>query len=95
MMEPELIAELYLYPTAQGGKSHPIKQGFRCPAYAEKDTKMFPHIGDLPIAPGERRRVGFSFIHPGAAPELRAATTFYLWDGRFFAEAVVAPEVKL
>src|SRR5690242_6290308 len=93
-MGPELTAELYLYPTEQGGRELPIRQGFRCPAFPTRNTHVngwtcFPHLGDSSLSPGEKMRLGFSFIHPDAAPQLRAGGKFYLWDGRFFGEAVV------
>jgi hypothetical protein len=45
---------------------------------------------DAPLAPGERRRLGFVFLSGGdAAAIFRRAGTFYLWEGRFIGEATV------
>lgn len=48
-------------------------------------------LRDEPLHPGETRRIGFVFLSGvKAAERLRAAGRFYLWEGGFFGEAVVA-----
>jgi hypothetical protein len=45
---------------------------------------------DEELKPGDQRRLGFVFLSgEEAASELRKASTFYLWEGRFIGEAVV------
>jgi hypothetical protein len=92
-MEAELIADLYLYPTDQGGKKWPMKNGHRCPCFLQKDTQGWDClvlVGETPLAPGESRRVGFVFLAgEKAAAILRAAGKFHVWEGRFVGEAVV------
>ena len=50
----------------------------------------WPLLGDTPIEPGERRRLGFVFLSgEEAAVIMRQAGTFYLWEGGFVGEAKV------
>jgi hypothetical protein len=93
-MDADLTADLYLYPTESGGKKWPVKDGYRCPCFAQKDTEpggwdCLVLMGEPALNPGERRRVGFAFVSGlKAADIMRAAGKFYLWEGRFIGEAV-------
>jgi hypothetical protein len=50
----------------------------------------FPLLGETPMKPGEKRRVGFVFLSGDeAAKVMRAARKFYLWEGKFIGEATV------
>jgi hypothetical protein len=50
---------------------------------------------DAPFAPGERRRLGFVFLHgkyissENIAAILRRAGTFYLWEGNCIGETTI------
>ena len=95
-MEPELIADLYLYPTEDGGPKLPISEGYRCPSYSRKDNRengwtCFPHVGDEPLAPGQKRRVRLSFLLPEAAEEMQKTGKVYLWNARYIGEATIVP----
>jgi hypothetical protein len=91
---PQLIADVTLYPTSEGGKSLIAQPGWGCPCCS---TKSIPARGwdgwpilEGPLAPGDRRRLGFVFLSgEQAADVLRKAGTFYLWEGRFIGEASV------
>ena len=91
---PQLIADVTLYSTSEGGKKIPAQPGWGCPCCL---SKLPPHIGwdgwpilDKELEPGDQRRVGFVFLSgEEAATELRKVGTFYLWEGRFVGEAVV------
>jgi hypothetical protein len=39
MMQVDLIADIWLYPTNEGGKLYPIRTGYRCPCIVEKDLR--------------------------------------------------------
>jgi hypothetical protein len=46
-----------------------------------------------PLAPGDRRRLGFVFLSGDeAAEKMRLAGVFYLWEGRFIGEAMVVSD---
>ena len=100
-MSPHLVADVYLYPTAEGGKKLTVQPGWGCPCSCSKSADAVFYDGwpllDAPFAPGERRRLGFVFLHgkyirsENIAAILRRAGTFYLWEEHFIAEAVVAP----
>ncbi len=92
-MCPHLVADVYLYPTADGGKKLTVHPGWGCPCSCSKSLDAaydgWPLL-DAPLAPGERRRLGFVFLSgEDAACILRRAGTFYLWEGRFIGEATV------
>jgi len=98
-MSPHLVADVYLYPTAEGGKNLTVQPGWGCPCSCSKSTDALFYDGwpllDAPFAPGERRRLGFVFLHGSditsedIAAILRRAGTFYLWEGHFIGEAAV------
>jgi hypothetical protein len=95
-LTPQLIADVVLYPAEAGGKKISAAPGWGCPCCPSKSTPVpiaydcWLLLGDTPLAPGEKRRVGFVFLHPAESVEaLRKAGTFYLWEGRFVGEAVV------
>lgn len=93
-MSPELIADVYLYPAAEGGKRVAVQLGWGCPCSCSKSTDIVGYDGwpllDAPLAPGERRRLGFVFLSgEEAAAIFRRAGTFYLWEGRFIGEGTV------
>ena len=56
-MKPELIADLWLYPTEAGGRRAPIKLGWGCPCSVRKTTDDccdgYPLLGDQEMKPGE------------------------------------------
>jgi hypothetical protein len=100
-MSPHLVADVYLYPTDEGGKKLTVSPGWGCPCSCSKSTDALLCDGwpllDAPFAPGERRRLGFVFLHgkdissEDIAAILRRAGTFYLWEGHFIGEATVVP----
>lgn len=93
--EPQLVATVSLYPTADGGRREPMMPGFLFPVTVGNTTPLhvwdaLPLLRDKPFAPGETRRIGLVFLSgQEAATELRRAGKFYLWDGRFIGEAIV------
>ena len=98
-MSPQLIAEVTLYATADGGRKSTAFPGWGCPCCVSRQEPIvgydgWPLLGDTPIEPGERRRLGFVFLSgEEAAVIMRQAETFYLWEGGFVGEAkVVQPE---
>ena len=94
--KPELVADLALYSTAQGGRQSPIRLGWGCPCCLAKTELVegwdgYPLLGHQELKPGEiRKAVGFVFLSGmEAASKFRAAGKFYLWEGRFIGEAIV------
>lgn len=88
---PELIVDLRLYSTDDGGKRLPLVLGYGCPCSIERDAQEawdgYPLV-DRPMMPGEERRVGFIFMSGREAVEaLSAAECFYLWEGKLIGEA--------
>lgn len=92
-VSPELVADVYLYPTTDGGKQLTVQPGWGCACSCSKLTDAVFYDGwpllHASFAPGERRRLGFVFLAEDAATILRQAGTFYLWEGRFIGEAIV------
>src|SRR5260221_14255480 len=92
VMTPEAFADFYLYPTDAGGRKAPMGQGYRGACYTEKDTSpggwtVFIDVGETPLSPGEKRRVGISVLHDEGRKLILDVGRFYLWDGRFVGEA--------
>lgn len=93
--EPELIADVTLYATENGGRREPMLPGFGCPCVIDRNGPIegwdaLLLLGDQLMNPGETRRLGFVFLSgQKAVAPLRAAGRFYLWDGRFIGEAIV------
>jgi len=57
------VADVYLYPTGEGGKKLTVLPGWGCPCSWSKPSDSLFYDGwpllDAPITPGERRRLGF------------------------------------
>lgn len=96
-MEPQLIVDLWLYPTDQGGKLLPIQAGWGSPCTIQREEGSgwvgydgWPLLGDSPMAPGDRRRVGYVFLSGEEAVKyLTASDKFYVWEGRIIGEATI------
>lgn len=94
---PQIIADVFLYATADGGRRLAAPPGWGCPCSCS-NSKEEPFYDarlllDAPLAPGERRRVGFVFLSGmEAASVFRSARKFYLWEGRFVGEATVVSD---
>ena len=91
---PQLVADVFLYATEEGGRGISALPGWGCPCSIAKSKDALFHDGwpllDSPFAPGERRRLGFVFLDgEEAASVFRKAGKFYLWEGRFIGEATV------
>jgi hypothetical protein len=53
----------------------------------------WPLLGDTPLAPGDKRRLGFVFLSgEEAAQIMRTAGKFYLWESRIIGEATVVSD---
>jgi hypothetical protein len=51
----------------------------------------WPQLGDLPLNPGDERRLGFVFFTEEDADVMRQAGRFYLWEGGVIGVANVVP----
>ena len=65
-MAPQLIADLTLYPTSEGGKKLTIQPGYGCPCLVSKVEPLVGYDGwpvpEEPLPQGPSRRVGFVFL---------------------------------
>jgi hypothetical protein len=92
---PDLIADVYLYETEQGGKRFPIQGIYRFPCFARKDIEdagwdCTIEVGQPALYPGQKRRIRFVFLSGReAVTALARAEKFYLWEGKFIGEAEV------
>jgi hypothetical protein len=92
---PQLIADVTLYPSTAGGRKSAAQPGWGCPCCVSKDSPIvgydgWPLLGDLALAPGESRQLGFVFLSGDEAVALfRNSGVFYLWEGGFIGEAKV------
>jgi hypothetical protein len=93
-MTPQLMADVRLYGTEEGGRQSAVHPGWGCPCMVSKAPPWegwdgWPLLGDQTIEPGDRRRLGFVFLSPEAPEILRAAQKFYFWEGRVVGEATI------
>lgn len=91
---PDLVADVRLYATTEGGRHFPAPAGWGCPCFASRDSTQAGwdarlQIGDGPIEPGTCRRVGFVFLTPEGSAAMKQAGHFFLWEGGFVGEARV------
>jgi hypothetical protein len=68
--------------------------GWGCPCMVSKMTPLvgydaWPLLGDEPLKPGEKRRLGFFFGSEDGAANIMRARHFFLWEGKFIGEATV------
>lgn len=87
-----------MYPSSDGGRTTLAYPGWGCPCCLRNTAPIegydgWPQLGDKPIAPGERRRLGFVFLSGDEAAQiLKPAGKLYLWEGRFVGEAVIVED---
>lgn len=90
---PDLIADVVLYSAEDGGRNSPAFLGWGCPVKASKTDSMsysaWPLLGDTPLLPGAKRRLGFVFVNKDGVEKMRTAGTFFLWEGGFIGEATI------
>src|SRR4051794_29625103 len=77
---PDLIADVRLYTSDEGGRTNPIRPTFRCPCAVTDDKPAMMHSAELmmgsePMNPGESRRVGFAFLTIEGADAMRRANS--------------------
>lgn len=94
VLEPDLMADVTLYPTEAGGKTLPVFSGYSCPCMVSKAEPWSGWDARLvfqgePIRPGQQRRVGLAFLTPDGAQAVGEARHFFLWDGGVVGEATV------
>jgi hypothetical protein len=93
-MPPQLVADVQMYATRDGGRKSTALPGWGCPCMVSRDEPLagydgWPQLGDTSLNPGDERRLGFVFLSPEGADVMRTAGRFYLWEGRFVGEARV------
>ncbi len=91
---PHLIADVVLYPASEGGRNTLALPGWGCPCMGSQVQPFvgydaWPILGDTPLAPGDRRRLGFVFGSDENADVVRRAGKFFLWESGFIGEASV------
>lgn len=91
-MPKEVQADVFFYATEDGGKTRTVLSGYSPVATTERKPQQgFNGWGvrlqtDSPIQPGERARVTLMFLTPEGCAHMRAARSFYLWEGKTVAE---------
>jgi hypothetical protein len=88
----DLIADVTLYTTENGGRKGPAPPGWGCPTMVSKRSPAWdawPQLGGQWLQLGETRRVGFVFLDAEGAETMKHAGRFYLWEGGLVGEATV------
>jgi hypothetical protein len=100
---PDVIADVFLYLTKEGGRENPLRgdltKWYGCPCKMQKDDynaydcRIF--IDGLIIQPGETHRLGMTFLSPEQAlPLFHKSARFYLWEGRIIGEARIVESLQ-
>jgi hypothetical protein len=93
-MAPQLIADVRMFTQDEGGRRSLAFPGWGCPCMVSQMEPLvgydgFPQLGDTPLNPGDRRRMGFVFMTEEGGAVMRRAGTFHLWEGGFIGIAHV------
>ena len=93
-MKPQLVADVRLYRTNEGGRRSTVLPGWGCPCMVSNEPPSigrdgWPLLGEQSLEPGDERRLGFVFLSPDTPDILRDAGRFYLWEGGIVGEATV------
>ncbi|MFZ3482266.1 hypothetical protein [Sphingomonas sp. 3-13AW] len=89
----DLVADIFLYPRDEGGRSDAIEAGWGCSCLPSRDEvhagwQGWPLLNSAVLAPGETGCFGWMFeAGEQAAASLRDAATFFLWDDGIIGEA--------
>jgi hypothetical protein len=90
---PDLLADVRLYSTTDGGKDRAALPGYGCPCFISREPGQPGWDARMqlttPFEPGTERRVGFVFLTSEGAETMRKAGKFFLWDGRIVGEAAI------
>ena len=93
--DPELVTDVVMYPTSEGGKRCNASSGWHCLCMLSnmppwEGHSGWPLLGATLLEPGAAWRLGFVFQDGDPAAEVfRKAGHFFLWDGRVVGEAFV------
>lgn len=85
-ISPDIYANIKLYPSSEGGRTQPIKDGFGCPAKIGEDFfDCRIHLEDESIQPGDsRKNIPIKFLSPELVkPLLRTGDTFFFGSPKF------------
>ena len=90
---PEVVADVRLFPTDEGGKTIPILSGYRCPCVVSETSRegwdVLVDVGEEPFHPGTSRRVRLRFLTPEGREAIVSARSFFLREARIVGEATV------
>jgi hypothetical protein len=91
-MSEDIIAEVHLFETEDGGKRWPARNRFGCPINinGESFDCRFLLEDGMSISPGATATLKIKFLRPDLVlPLLEIGTVFRLWEGRFIGTAKV------
>jgi len=87
----EALADLYLYPTEQSGKTNWVWKTYRPLGFLRRDPVLgfegdsayglFFELGETPLHPGQTRRTNLNFLIQESLDAFKKARKFYVWDG--------------
>jgi hypothetical protein len=92
-MSPDFMATITLYPSDQGGRTHPIiGEWFGCPCkfdpkdFSAWDCRILTNGEKFDL--GETKEFGMVFLTPEAGRLFRTLRRFYLWEGWIIGKAI-------
>jgi hypothetical protein len=90
---PHLTADVELFSEERGGRKTPALLGWSCPLMLNMEKPLgegwaaWPLLGDTPLLPGDKRRLGFVFANLDGPKIFREAGEFFLWELDFIGHA--------
>jgi hypothetical protein len=85
-MSEDIIAEVHLFKTEDGGRRWPARNRFGCPTNINGeffDCRFLLEDGTI-VSPGVTAMVKIKFLRPDLVlPLPEIGTVFHLWEGRF------------
>ena len=92
---PHLTADVELFSEERGGRKTPALPGWSCPLMLSMEGPLvgwtaWPLLGDTPLLPSHKRRLGFVFANPDGPKIFREVEEFFLWENGFIGRARAA-----
>lgn len=90
-IKPDILAEIYLYPTEEGGRKGPTPPTFYgCPLYINENYYSFRIFLNGSVAPGEKAIGPVKFLIPEMViPKIKVGNTYKMWESGFKGELKV------
>ena len=101
LIKPDVIATIRMYPRNEEGAVKTKRNGWRAPCFSQKSVDVGGYTGHFIVdgeglTAGMRKNVGIKFLNKAnALKEFSVSGIFYIWEGRFLAEAEIIEYISV